>query len=53
MFLERAKPSVTGSMIATMAVLFIQALKNAVMTENAKIAERVLPERRSRKARPI
>ena len=53
MFFERAKPSVTGSMIATTAVLFIHALKNAVISENAKIANRVLPESRSRKARPM
>ena len=36
MFFERAKPSVTGSRMATMAVLFIQALKNAVITRECE-----------------
>ena len=53
MFFERAKPRVTGSMMATMAVLFIHALKNAVITEKARIATRVLPESRSRSIRPM
>ena len=53
MFFERAKPRVTGSMIATMAVLFIHALKNAVMSENARMASLVLPESRSRSIRPM
>ena len=50
---ERAKPSVTGSRIATMAVLFIQALKKAASTENPRIAQRVLLGSRSRSTRPM
>src|SRR5688500_6670548 len=42
MSFERASPSATGSRIATMAVLFIHALKKAVSTEMASIAIRVL-----------
>ena len=53
MSLERAKPSVTGSRMATMAVLFIHALKNAETSENARIAQRTLPESRSRSNRPM
>ena len=53
MFFERANPRVTGSMMATMAVLFIHALKKAVMMEKEKMAVRVFPESRSRRARPM
>ena len=53
MSFDLAKPSVTGSRIATIAVLFIHALKNAVTAENAKIAVRVFPDRRSRSSMPI
>ncbi len=52
MSLERAKPRVTGSRIATIAVLFIHALKNAATQANERIAQRVLPESRSRRTLP-
>jgi len=51
--LLRANPSVTGSRIATIAVLFIHALKNAETTENERIAQRTLPDKRSRRIRPM
>ena len=53
MSFDLAKPNVTGRRIATIAVLFIHALKNAVTTENAKIAMRVFPDKRSRSSMPI
>ena len=53
MSFDLAKPSVTGKRIATIAVLFIHALKNAVTAENAKIAVRVFPDKRSRSSMPI
>ena len=53
MSFDRANPSATGSRIATIAVLFIQALKNAVSTEKPRIAIRWFPGIRSRSTRPM
>jgi len=53
MSLVRAKPSVTGRRIATMAVLFIHALKNAASNEKARMATRMLPDKRSLSMSPM